>query len=290
MMRIALLTALAMLAFAANSILNRAAVGAGHIEAADFALIRVVAGAVTLAALALVTKRAMHVLKPARAWGALTLSLYLIGFSAAYLTLDAGLGALILFGGVQITMFAGAALAGDPLPPRRWIGAGLAFGGLLWLLWPTGTIAVPFVAGLSMCAAALGWGLYSLAGRGSNDPLADTAANFLLAVPICGLAVLLTPSEAQGMATNATGLTLAILSGAVTSGLGYALWYRLLPKLGASTGGLVQLSVPVIAVIGGVVLLSEPPSLRLIGAGILVIGGIAYGLGAFQRKIGSSGS
>ncbi len=289
-MRLALLTALTMLAFAANSILNRAAVGAGHIEASDFALIRVIAGAVTLAALAILGKRQLALLLPSRLWGAVTLSLYLIGFSVAYLSLDAGLGALILFGGVQVTMFAGAALAGDALPARRWIGSGLAFAGLVWLLWPTGAVAVPIAAGLAMCVAALGWGLYSLAGRGSKDPLADTAANFLLAVPLCALTVLVMPEAAQTAPITLTGLILAVTSGAVTSGLGYALWYQLLPKLDASVAGLVQLCVPVIAVLGGIVLLSEPPSLRLIGAGVLVLGGIAYGLGAFQRRIGSSGS
>jgi len=142
-----------------------------------------------------------------------------------------------------------------------------------------------------MLAAALGWGIYSLAGRGAKDPLAETAANFVLAAPLCALPLIARPF-AEGAST--TGIALAVLAGAITSGLGYALWYAVLPRLGASTAGLVQLSVPLIAALGGVALLSEDLTLRLVGAGALVIGGIAYGLLAPQRKAyrtsGSNGS
>jgi drug/metabolite transporter (DMT)-like permease len=287
-MRLAALTALVMTAFAANSILNRMAVGPGLIGATDFALIRAVAGAAMLAALVVLRRSSLPLLSTRRIPGALGLAVYLVGFSLAYLAIDAGIGALILFGGVQLTMFAGALLAGEAMAARRWIGAGLAMAGLAWLVWPVGDVALPWLATLAMLAAALGWGIYSLVGRRATDPLAETAANFVLAAPLCAVALLAWPGAGVDMTTQ--GVLLAILSGAVTSGLGYALWYAVLPKLEASVSGLVQLSVPVIAMAGGVLLLNEAVTPRMIGAAVLTLGGIAYGLGAFQRTRGSSGS
>jgi drug/metabolite transporter (DMT)-like permease len=287
-MRLAALTALVMTAFAANSILNRMAVGPGLIGATDFALIRAVAGAAMLVALVLVQRRALPLLSRRRIPGALGLAVYLLGFSFAYLAIDAGIGALILFGGVQLTMFAGAVLAGEAMPSRRWIGAGLAMAGLAWLVWPTDAVALPPLATVAMLAAALGWGVYSLVGRRATDPLAETAANFILAAPLCALALLAVPGV--GPSATGQGVALAILSGAVTSGLGYALWYAVLPRLEASVSGLVQLSVPVIAMAGGVLLLNEAVTPRMAGAALVTLGGIAYGLGAFQRTRGSSGS
>ncbi|MBF9051239.1 EamA family transporter [Roseobacter sp. HKCCD9010] len=287
-MRLILLTCLTMVAFAANSILNRMAVGAGHIGALEFSLIRVIAGAVMLAALVVLSRKSLPIFQARRLWGAFVLSLYLLGFSVAYLQLDAGLGALILFGVVQVTMFGGALVAGDAVPRRRWIGAGLALAGLIWLMWPGEAFAVPLIASGMMVLAGVGWGLYSLAGRGAKEPLADTAANFILAVPMFWLPMLFLPVQLDAVATTQIGVILAVICGAVTSGLGYALWYTVLPRLGASAGGLVQLTVPVIAILGGVALLGEAVSWRLVGASALVLGGIAYGL--VQRKIGSNGS
>jgi drug/metabolite transporter (DMT)-like permease len=241
-----------------------------------------------LVALVLVQRRALPLLSRRRIPGALGLAVYLLGFSFAYLAIDAGIGALILFGGVQLTMFAGAVLAGEAMPSRRWIGAGLAMAGLAWLVWPTGAVALPPLATVAMLAAALGWGVYSLVGRRATDPLAETAANFILAAPLCALALLAVPGV--GPSATAQGVALAILSGAVTSGLGYALWYAVLPRLEASVSGLVQLSVPVIAMAGGVLLLNEAVTPRMAGAALVTLGGIAYGLGAFQRTRGSSGS
>ncbi len=278
------LTALTMLAFAANSVLNRAAVEGGHIDPLAFSIVRVLAGAAVLAALVLATRRPLRFFAMARLWGATTLSLYLLGFSVAYAHLDAGVGALILFGGVQVTMFAGAVLGRDVVPRRRWIGAGLAMAGLAWLMWPAGGAAVPVIGCIAMSIAALGWGLYSLAGRGAADPLAETAANFIWAVPLVWLPVLMAPVAPDATGPDGLGLTLAVISGAMTSGLGYALWYTVLPRLGASLAGLVQLSVPVIAVVAGFALLGEGMSGRMIGAGLLVLGGIAYGVGV-QRKV-----
>jgi drug/metabolite transporter (DMT)-like permease len=185
--RLVALTALVMTAFAANSILNRMAVGPGLIGATDFALIRAVAGAVTLGGLVVLRRSALPLRSMRRVPGALGLSVYLVGFSVAYLAIDAGVGALILFGGVQVTMFAGAVLAGEAMAARRWIGSGLALAGLAWLVWPVGEVALPVLATLAMLAAALGWGVYSLVGRKATDPLAETAANFVLAAPLCAL-------------------------------------------------------------------------------------------------------
>lgn len=283
-----MLTAVVMTAFAANSILNRMAVGPGLVGATDFALIRAMAGAVTLGALVFLRRSSIPLWSMRRVPGALGLAVYLVGFSVAYLAIDAGVGALILFGAVQVTMFAGAVMMGEAMPNRRWIGAGLATAGLAWLVWPTGAVSLPLGASAAMLAAALGWGIYSLVGRRATDPLAETAANFILAAPLCAVVLLLVPGAE--VALTGSGIALAIASGAITSGLGYALWYAVLPQLDASVSGLVQLSVPVIAMAGGVLLLNEEITLRMVGAALVTLGGIAYGLGAFQRTSGSSGS
>lgn len=289
-MRLIVLTALVMVAFAANSILNRVAVGGGEIDPLAFAIIRACAGAVTLAILVLARRRSLPLLRPARIAGAGSLALYLIGFSVAYVQIDAGIGALLLFGGVQVTMFAGSVMGGERPPARRWIGSGMAMAGLAWLSWPSGQAALPLVAVIAMLLAAFGWGIYSLAGRKASDPMAETGANFILAVPLVFAVALLLPAQTDGTPTSQAGLVLAVIAGALTSGLGYALWYAVLPRLGASVAALVQLTVPVIAMAAGVALLGEVVSWRIIGAGALTLGGIAYGLGAFQRRIGSSAS
>jgi drug/metabolite transporter (DMT)-like permease len=288
-MRLVALSALVMVAFAANSLLNRAAVGAGQIGALDFALVRAVAGAAVLVLLIRLRHGRVPLLEPKRVVGGLMLATYLIGFSVAYLAMDAGLGALILFGGVQVAMFAGALVTGERPPARRWIGAGLALTGLAWLVWPGGAVSAPLWSVAAMAAAALGWGIYSLIGRGSADPLGDTAAAFVWATVVGFVAVLVQTGGASVNTASLAGLVLAVVSGAVTSGLGYALWYAVLPRIGASVAGLVQLSVPVIAALGGVVFLAEAPSLRMLGAGAVVLGGIAWGLWP-QRTRGSRGS
>jgi drug/metabolite transporter (DMT)-like permease len=269
--------------------LNRAAVGAGQIGALDFALLRALAGALVLVALIRLRGARLPLLAPRRVLGGLMLSTYLIGFSLAYLAMDTGLGALILFGGVQVTMFAGALVLGERPPLRRWAGAGLALAGLVWLVWPGAGASAPLWAVAAMAAAALGWGIYSLIGRGSADPLADTGAAFVWATVLGFVAVLV--QTGGSMVNDATwqGMALAVLSGGVTSGLGYALWYRVLPRIGASVAGLMQLSVPVIAGLGGALLLAETPTRAMILAGAVVLGGIGWGLWP-QRTKGSSGS
>lgn len=273
-MRLVVLTALAMAAFAGNSLLNRLAVGGGHADAFGFAALRVAAGAVVL--LALVRLRGGAALPwrvPGRAVAVAGLAAYMLGFSAAYLALDAGTGALILFATVQVTMFAGALWAAEPVPPRRWLGAGLALGGLALLLWPgAGAVPAPGPA-LAMLVAGLGWGVYSLTGRRAADPLAATAANFALCLPVVLLPLAIWPPVLDG-----AGVALAVLSGAVTSGLGYALWFAVLPALGAARAAVAQLSVPVIAMAGGALLLAEPPALAAVLAAAVVLGGVGLGL------------
>ena len=288
-MRLIAVNVLVMVAFAANSVLNRAAVGGGQIGALDFALLRAVAGAGMLMVLIRLRGGAVPLLAPRRVLGGVMLSTYLIGFSLAYLAMDAGLGALILFGGVQVTMFAGALVLGERPPARRWFGAGLALVGLVWLVWPGAGATAPLWAVGAMAAAALGWGIYSLIGRGSADPLGDTGAAFVWATVLGFVAVLV--HTGGSMVNDATwaGMALAAISGAVTSGLGYALWYRVLPRIGASVAGLMQLSVPVIASLGGALLLAEAPTRAMILAGAVVLGGIGWGLWP-QRTKGSKGS
>ena len=273
-MRLFLLTALTMTAFAANSVLNRMALAGGSIDAASFGTIRLIAGAVMLAGLCLVLRGGVRLGGTGRVMGVLALLVYMYGFSAAYTALDAGLGALILFGVVQITMFAGGLVAGEATPPRRWIGAALAFAGLAWLLWPGAGPQISVPHGLSMALAGVGWGLYSLTGRREPDALQATAANFILAAPLGVIVGLALPAGAHGTHAGAEGIALAILAGAVTSGLGYALWYRVLPGLDSAVAAVAQLTVPVIAVAGGMIFLGESLSLQFILASVLVLGGV----------------
>lgn len=269
------LTALAMIAFAANSLLCRAALASGAIDAASFTALRVVSGAVLLGLLLLWPPRRRLSF---RASMALMLFVYMLGFSLAYESLTAATGALLLFGAVQLTMLGWALRSGEVFGWIRWTGMGLALGGLIYLLQPGVSAPDPLGAAL-MIVAGLAWGIYSLLGRGSRDPLADTAGNFLLAVPLGLLAWVLLPILG-GMTVHVTGagILLAVASGALASGIGYVLWYAALPGLGAGRAATVQLSVPVLAGLGGVVLLSEPLSPRLLVAGVIVLGGIALAL------------
>ena len=285
-MRLILLTALTMTAFAANSVLNRWALLDGDTGPAAFQALRMMAGAVCLGALLAWRGHGLPpLIERKRAVGALSLLAYVVGFSFAYVALDAGAGALILFGGVQLTMFAGALLAGERPAPLRWAGAVVALGGLVWLLWPGGAGAPQLFPAMLMAMAAVGWGIYSLAGRGVAAPLAMTGANFIAAAPL-SLAVWIALPDV----VTPQGAALALVSGAVTSGLGYALWYSVLPRLEATAAALAQLTVPVIALVGGVLLLGEVATPRLIAAGAVVLAGVALGIIGGQRRIGSSAS
>lgn len=280
-MRLFLLTALTMVAFAANSILNRMALAGGGIDPITFGRARLLTGALMLVLLVLITRRNLGFLRRGRMVLVVSLFVYIFGFSVAYVSLDAGVGALILFGTVQVTMMAGAALSGEGLSPRKLTGAGVAFAGLSWMMLPGGTTIVPSTlhAGL-MVAAGVGWGVYSLVGRSAGDPLEATAANFLYATPLAFALALVLPVQLEATPVTTQGLILAALSGAVTSGLGYALWYAVLPRIAAAQAAVAQLTVPVIAVAGGVALLGETLSLHLAIASAIVLGGVAWSVTA----------
>lgn len=286
-MRLFLLSVLTMSAFSANSILNRAALTQPDIGPAGFATVRLAAGAAML--MVLLALRERRLAWPGRADPRAVAGLwaYMLGFSFAYLSLPAGLGALILFGGVQITMFGGAVLGGERVPLARWLGAGIALAGLALLFAPGAGGPVPLTGAGLMALAAFGWGIYSLRGRAVRDPLAATSVNFVWALLAC-LPVAALFVGAEGI--SARGVVLAVLSGAVTSGMGYALWYAILPRLGASVGALAQLSVPVIALAAGWALLSEPVGLRAALSALLVLGGVALGVLGPYFTSRSSGS
>ena len=270
-MKLFFLIAVSMTAFAANSVLNRVGVATFGMDPFVFAVIRVAAGATILAVLVTLRGQSPFVDLPNRWRGALALTVYMIGFSWAYLSLGAGLGALILFGILQMMMFGWAVFKRQPVPVMRWVGAAFALVGLAVLLWPSGPAMVPFAGTLAMIAATAGWAAYTILGQGVRDPLAVSAGNFILCLPLVALSLLL----ASGGVLSVGGVAAAIVAGAVTSGMGYALWYRVLPELPTTVAAVAQLSVPVIAVLAGVIFLAEPVSVRLIAAGVLVLGGIA---------------
>ncbi|AXX98790.1 DMT family transporter [Profundibacter amoris] len=275
-MRLILLTLLTMIAFAANSVLNRLALVDPETGPAAFAVIRLVSGAVVLAVLVWVRRRRDILNLPTGLnliIGPLSLAIYVLGFSFAYVNLPAGVRALLLFGGVQVTMFAGAVVSREKVPFTRWLGAAMAFVGLVWLLWPGDAMGLPVAGWMLMALAAIGWGIYSLLGRGAQDALGATAVNFMLAVPLGLIIFIILPDHITGQ-----GVVLAILSGGLTSGLGYALWYRILPQLGATRAAVAQLSVPVIAMGGGMAFLNEAASLRFVIASLLVLGGVVVSM------------
>jgi drug/metabolite transporter (DMT)-like permease len=282
-MRLLLLTCLTMMAFASNSILTRLAIEGGHIDAARFTLVRVAAGALVLGMLITLRGGGLPLLRRNRLPGAVSLTVYMVGFSLAYLTLDAGLGALILFGVVQISMFAHGALRGTAPTTRQLAGAGVAFSGLVLALWPGPGGSADPVGAMLMVVAGLGWAAYTIVGQRAADPLAATAANFLLCLPM--VLVLL---AGTGGTISFAGVALGILCGGVTSGLGYALWYTVLPHLGGVTAAIVQLSVPILAIAAGVVFLREPLSLLLVLSAALVVGGIAWAITARSAPAGRS--
>ena len=266
--KIFLYTLAAMLAFAGNSLLCRMALRGEHIDASSFTLIRLASGAIVLFAL---LRRRGDSLHDNGSWGsALALFVYAAGFSWAYITLPAGAGALLLFGAVQASMLGYGLYKGERLHAVQWLGLLLACAGLLVLLLP-GASAPPFEGALMMVLAGVAWGAYSLRGRGVANATASTAGNFVRAVPFAvGMSVL----GLTSVQFDLQGLAYAVCSGALTSGFGYAIWYSVLPYLRATTAAIVQLSVPVIAAFGAVVLLNEALSPRLGLASVAVIGGI----------------
>lgn len=277
-MKIFLLTAFALIGFAFNSILCRMALATGEIDAASFTVVRLVSGAVTLAALLLATGKTRKLAANGNWVSAFFLFAYAIAFSFAYLGLSTGAGALILFGCVQLTMFGVSLYRGVRPVPSDWLGLAVAFGGLIYLVLP-GLTAPPLDSALLMATAGIAWGFYTLRGKGSEDPLADTAGNFIRSVPMVLAAGALFISKLQ---LSFRGATLAILSGSVASAMGYSIWYAALKYHTPTRAAVLQLSVPVIAAIGGIVLLAEAASLRLATAAAAILGGIA--LTVVRRK------
>lgn len=272
----ALLTALAMLAFAGNSLLCRLALKGTTIDAGTFTLARVAAAAAVLWLIVMARRQAGRKGAGAMTLGgnwlsALALFCYAAAFSFAYERLSAGTGALLLFAAVQATMTGYGLYAGEPLRVQQWAGLALALTGLVWLMLPS-LATPPLASSLLMIAAGIAWGIYSLHGRRAADPVETTAGNFVRAVP---MALALGAAIQAQRSLDGTGLAYAVVSGALTSGLGYVIWYAAVPRLRASTAATVQLSVPVIAAVGGIALLGEAPTLRLALSAAAVLGGIA---------------
>jgi drug/metabolite transporter (DMT)-like permease len=279
-LRTLLLTGVAMVAFAANSLLCRLALAQPRIDPGSFGSIRLVSGALVLA---LIVRMRAGSDAPSRSdWLAATmLFAYVALFSFAYLSLSAGTGALILFGAVQLTMLGAGLRAGERFAPAAWAGLVAAVAGLVYLVSPGVSAPAPLGA-TSMALAGAAWGVYSLRGRGIADPLAATASNFARAVP---LALALSVLTAGTVHADGPGVALAVASGALSSGIGYVIWYAALRGLTAMRAATVQLSVPPIAAIGGALMLAEPLTPRLMVASAAILGGIAVVLATRARAV-----
>lgn len=272
-LRIFGLTSLAMLAFAGNSLLCRLALKHTSIDAASFTAIRLVSGAMTL--FLIVKLRRTAVTGQGNWLSAFALFSYAAGFSFAYVSLTAATGALLLFGAVQATMISHGLWAGERLRSLQLLGLLLAFGGMVGLMLP-GLAAPPLLGSILMLGAGVAWGFYSLRGKGAGDPTGVTAGNFMRAAPMAlVLSLVLLSQPVVRASLDTAGFGYALASGALTSGIGYAIWYTALPALKATQAATVQLSVPVIAALGGIVFLGETLTLRLILASTAILVGIA---------------
>ena len=298
-LKVFLFTTFALIAFAFNSILCRLALRGEEADAVGFTAVRLVSGAVMLIVISyvcasprvskglasdlsvkpLLTRGLLH----QGSWpSAFFLFAYAICFSLAYLDLTAGTGALILFGSVQLTIIAVSLIRGERPPILEWLGLALAVGGLVYLVFP-GLASPPLVSSLLMAAAGASWGFYTLRGKGSGDPLANTTGNFVRSVPMIVIAAI--PFLSKIHLSN-RGIVLAVLSGAVTSGIGYTVWYAALKFHTSTRAAVLQLAVPVIAAAAGVVLLDEAATVRLLIAAAMILGGIGlviFGRGAEAR-------
>ncbi len=276
--RVVILTVLALTAFAGNSLLCRVALSHTNIDAASFTTVRLLSGAVILWVLVLLRG---GLRSGSGNWlSALALFAYAAGFSFSYVHLTAAAGALILFGAVQTTMIGYGLWRGERMGVLQVVGLILACGGLVGLLLP-GLSAPPLVGSLLMLGAGIAWGIYSLRGKSAGDPLKVTAGNFMRATPMATVLSVLLLGNAS---LDPVGVGYAFLSGALASGVGYAIWYTVLPFLKSTTAASVQLSVPIIAALGGVFFLGEPLTLRLFVASLAIIGGIALVVLAGKRR------
>lgn len=270
LIKTSIFTGLALTAFAANSVLCRLALGEKTIDAASFTVIRLLSGALVLLIIFKINNN--KIISDAKgSWSAsLMLFLYAITFSFAYITLDTGTGALILFGSVQITMILLSLISGDRLHISEWMGVSMAFTGFVFLVLPG--VTTPSVTGfLLMTMAGIAWGIYTLKGRDTDSPLMDTAYNFIRTIP---LVIVLAIVAVKNTHYSTEGILLAVLSGGIASGIGYTIWYIALGGLAATQAAVVQLSVPVIAALGGVIFVSEAITLRLTLSALMILGGI----------------
>ncbi len=264
------LTCLALIAFAANSVLCRLALGNQTIDASSFTIVRLFSGAITLWLITkLSNKRSSATVKGSWTASAL-LFIYAISFSYAYIILDTGTGALILFGSVQLTIISISLISGTHLSLAEWLGITIAFGGFIYLIMP-GVTTPPLPGFLLMSLSGIAWGAYTLKGKNSQNPLLETSFNFSRTLPFLIILSFLTYPYFN---FSTTGLTLAIISGSITSGIGYTIWYTALKNLSSVQAAIVQLTVPIIASLGGIIFISETISFRLIISSSLILGGI----------------
>lgn len=273
-MKIIFYTIIALVCFAFNSILCRLALGNETIDAVSFTTIRLISGALTLLLISFIYNQKQVELKRGNWFSAFFLFAYAICFSFAYLQLTTATGALILFSSVQLTMICLALIKGERPQIIEWIGLALAFGGLLYLVFP-GLSAPPIFYSILMILAGIAWGFYTLRGKGSENPLAETNGNFIRTIPM--ILLLSLPFLAEIKLSN-KGIILAILSGAIASGIGYSVWYAVLKYHTSTRAAILQLAVPAIAAVGGVIFLAEDFSLRLILASSLILGGIGLAI------------
>ncbi len=271
MPRTVVLTLLALVAFASNSLLTRLALGTGEVDAATFTAIRLVAGAIALVVIVRARDGGFGALRGGGVVGPLALFAYAAPFSFAYVRIGAAVGALVAFGCVQITMVGAGLIRGERPSARTWLGLALATGGLVTLTLPSVDRPDP-IGVASMAVAGTAWGVYSLAGRASREPIAANARSFVWSSGLALLLIVLSPGR---VVVTAHGAALAGLSGALTSGIGYVIWYRALPRLSVTQAAVAQVCTPILAALGAAALLGEHVGLRLVGTGIAVLGGVA---------------
>ena len=281
-MKTILYTSFALVAFAFNSILCRLALQTDEIDWASFTLVRLASGAIALVIIYRIFHKRKEDVRRGNWFSAFFLFAYAACFSFAYINLTTGTGALVLFGSVQATMIFAALLKGERPKITEWLGLIVALGGLIYLVFP-GLNSPPPISSALMAAAGVSWAFYTLRGRTSADPLADTTGNFVRAVP---MAILIALPLLSNIHWSPKGVWLAVASGAIASGMGYSIWYAALKFHTATRAAILQLTVPILAAFGGVVFLAETISTRLLLASLLIVGGIS--LAIFGREYGKT--
>ena len=280
-MRLVIYALLTMTAFAANSVVNRYALVQDAIDPASFAIVRLFAGTLVLSVLVAAQRASWKIGSKWRPVSAAALAIYMVAVSLAFASLSVHVGALILFGGVQLILFLSAVAGRRKFSSWQWLGVLLAAGGLAWLVRPGAATEIDLTAAGLMAAAALAWAVYSLIERNSDDLLGSGAANFAFAAPLSLLGLFF-----ADFSISPIGVGLALLSGIVTTGFGFALWFAILPKLRMSNASLAQLCVPILSAYGGVIVLGERLDLHFIIAAVLVIGGMAFSIASRPQPAG----